>query len=156
MGAEANKRRMLGAAAVVLYLGVLLIAAGPARAQEIPKTLTDTDRSAIRSVIEAQIHAFQRDDGPAAFALASPSIQSQFRTADNFLRMVRDSYQAVYRPRKYQFLELGMVDGYLMQKVALIGPDGLAAIALYPMVKMPNGEWRTDGCYLKPLASQGA
>jgi Domain of unknown function (DUF4864) len=125
-------------------------------AEDLPAGITEADRSAIQSVITDQIHAFQRDDSAAAFALASPSIQSEFKSPADFMRMVRDSYQAVYRPHKFQFLELGMVDGYLMQKLTIIGPDGLAVFALYPMVKLKSGEWRTDGCYLVPIASQDA
>jgi hypothetical protein len=129
---------------------------GAAWAQNVPQALTAADPPAIRKVIESQIQAFQRDDGKAAFALASPSIQAQFGSAGNFMRMVKDGYRPVYRPRHYQFLDLGMKDGYLMQKVALIGPDGLAVFALYPMVRLRDGTWRTDGCYLVPVESKGA
>jgi chlorite dismutase len=148
-------RLVLGALlCAALVLGLATIArAYPA---DVPADLTPADSQAIRGVIEAQIDAFRRDDADAAFALASPSIQSQFETAANFMAMVKSSYQAVYHPRNYRFLELGIVEGYLMQKVIIIGPDGVAVVAMYPMIKLPDGKWRTDGCYLVPMESKGA
>ena len=42
--------------------------------------ITDRDRSLIRSVIERQLQASQRDDAVEAFTFASPGIQQQFQT----------------------------------------------------------------------------
>ncbi len=142
-----------------LCIGVL-VAGGTGstalRAEGQPSSVPPGEQDEIRQVIRAQIEAFQRDDAPAAFALASPSIQERFGTPDNFLRMVQTSYQAVYRPRHYRFLELTQADEVWVQKVIVIGPDGLAVMALYPMVRMPDGTWRTDGCALVPLAARDA
>ena len=137
-------------------LGVALVVAGSAFAQGATPDASKADAQAIREVIRTQIEAFQQDDGPAAFALASPSIQAQFGSAENFMRRVRDGYAPVYRPRTYRFLELSVVEGALVQKVALIGPDGLAVLAVYPMVKVKDGTWRTNGCYLIPMESKSA
>ena len=57
-------------ALVALVLGL----AGAAQAQ----SLSSADRAAIRQVIEAQVDAFRRDDGSAAFSYASPVIQGMF------------------------------------------------------------------------------
>jgi hypothetical protein len=46
--------------------------------------ITDTDRTSIRSIVEQQLLAFQRDDAAVAFAFASPGIQQQFRTPESF------------------------------------------------------------------------
>jgi hypothetical protein len=126
------------------------------RAEVPPDDLSPAEQEAIRQVIRSQIEAFQRDDAAAAFALASPGIQRNFGTAENFLWMVRTSYQAVYRPRRYRFLKLALVDEVWVQKVIVIGPDGLAVMALYPMVKLHDGAWRTDGCALLPLEAKDA
>lgn len=135
-------------------LGAPLFIVGSAFAQGVPFGVSPADAEAIRTVIRSQIEAFQRDDSAAAFALASPSIQARFGSAENFMRMVRDGYQAVYRPRTYRFAELSIVDGTVIQEVALIGPDGLAVLAVYPMVELENGIWRTDGCTLIPMESK--
>lgn len=139
----------------ITLVGAALGGAGAAFAQaEGPDA--PADAQAIRDVIRSQIEAFRRDDGEAAFALASPAIRARFGTAENFMRMVRDGYPPVYRPRAYRFLELSLRDGHPLQKLALIGPDGFAVLAIYPMVKLEDGSWRTDGCYLMPLESKDA
>src|SRR5258708_30818239 len=83
-------------------LALLAIFVAPARADD-SAALDIGDRAAIRAVVEQQLAAFQRNDGRAAFGLASPTIQQQFRSSDNFMRMVRTGYQPVYRPREGQF-----------------------------------------------------
>uniref|UniRef100_UPI00403F8DA0 DUF4864 domain-containing protein n=1 Tax=Microcoleus sp. OTE_8_concoct_300 TaxID=2964710 RepID=UPI00403F8DA0 len=50
--------------------------------------ISESDRATIRSVVEKQLQAFQKDDAAGAFAFASPGIQQQFRTAENFMHMV--------------------------------------------------------------------
>src|SRR6516225_5395557 len=79
---------------------LLALFALPLRAEETP---SPADAAAIRNVIESQFAAFQRDDGEAAFAFASPRIRERFATAENFMRMVREGYAAVYRPRDTAF-----------------------------------------------------
>jgi hypothetical protein len=144
-------RRIASLAMLATALGAAILA--PAQAAPVA-TPTPADEAALRQVIEAQIRAFQRDDGAAAFALASKGIQAQFGTAENFLGMVRVGYPAVYRPRHYRFLETIVVDGQVVQKVLVVGPDGVPVLALYPMVREEDGQWRTAGCYLVPMGQQ--
>jgi ketosteroid isomerase-like protein len=132
---------------VLSLLGLLVVLIQPVRADE-GATLGATDRAAIRAVVEEQLAAFQRDDERAAFHLASPTIQQQFKSSGNFMRMVRSGYKAVYRPRDVQFGEIEMVDGNLIQRVELIGPDGAPALAHYVMQRQPDGSWRINGCFL--------
>ncbi len=108
---------------------------------------SDSDRAAIRRTIESQLEAFQRDDEAAAFAIASPMIQALFGTPAAFMAMVRTGYPPVHRPRSVDFTDLVEEDGRLVQKVELIGPDGRPALALYTMLRTPEG-WRIDGCML--------
>ena len=129
--------------AVALLCGSISAAAAAG-----PADLDPADRIAIRAVIESQIAAFRRDDGDAAFALASPNIQRHFRTAETFMAMVRRGYQPVYRPRQVEFQKIVDVDGVPTQEVYVIAPDGQPVIALYPMQKQPDGSWRINGCYL--------
>src|SRR5713101_1670657 len=128
-------------------LGFLLVIAQPAHADDAAQ-LGVADRAAIRTVIEQQLAAFQRDDGSAAFSLASPTIQQQFHSAENFMRMVRTGYPPVYRPRSVAFGDIVTVDGDIVQRVELIGPDGAPALALYIMQRQPDGSWRINGCVL--------
>ncbi|MFP6745039.1 MAG: DUF4864 domain-containing protein [Alphaproteobacteria bacterium] len=112
------------------------------------ESLSDDDRQAIRAVIADQLAAFQRDDGAAAFAQATPNIQAIFQSPEVFMRMVREAYQPVYRPSQVEFREVVDFRGAPAQRVFLVGPDGIAVIALYPMERQSDGTWRINGCYL--------
>jgi hypothetical protein len=136
---------VLGTVARSLLCLALLI--GPALAQK-PSNLSTPEQRSIRTVIEAQINAFRADDGERAFGFASPSIRGIFRTAENFMAMVRGGYQPVYRPRELRFGDLVTIDGAEVQKVYVTGPDGRRALALYTMERQADGTWRVNGCVL--------
>ena len=131
---------------LLALLGLLLGLAFGAHAQS---EVSESDRAAIRQVIEAQVEAFRRDDGDAAFGLASPTIQGMFGTPQIFMDMVRQGYQPVYRPRAFDFREIVELAGQPAQKVHVIGPDGRPVTAIYPMRQLPDGTWRIDGCFLQ-------
>jgi hypothetical protein len=131
---------------VLALIGLLAGLVRPSLAQE---ALSAADRGAIRQTIEAQVDAFRRDDGDAAFDYASPAIQAMFGTSATFMAMVRQGYQPVYRPRSFDFREIVTLNGAPTQKVDVIGPDGRAVTAFYPMMRLPDGRWRIDGCYLR-------
>lgn len=111
------------------------------------------DPAAFRSVIESQLDAFQRDDGTAAFAHASPTIKGMFRTPDNFMRMVMNGYPQVYRPRTVDFGAVIDYRGQPTQLVYLTGPDGDAVIAYYQMQQQSDGTWQINGVYLEPASN---
>ena len=137
---------------LLTFLAFLL--AAPASAQT--PSLSDEDRQAIREVIGAQVEAFRRDDGQAAFGYATPAIQQMFGTAETFMDMVRQGYQPVYRPRLFEFEDVVELNGQPAQLVRVVGPDGRHVKALYPMRRMPDGRWRIDGCYLEAPAAHQA
>jgi hypothetical protein len=133
------------ALALALLLG-LAAGSAPAPAQE---QLGAGEGAAIREVIESQLDAFRRDDGPGAFAYASPDIRAMFHDPDTFMGMVRGGYAAVYRPREVEFRGLGLEDGRWTQRVLFVGPDGVPVIARYMMERQPDGSWLIDGCVLE-------
>ena len=49
------------------------------------------------------------------------------------------------------FLEIVALGDRQVQKVLVVGPDGKAVIAMYPMQRQRDGSWRTDGCMLVDL-----
>ena len=136
--------------ALIIALGLMLTR--PAWAQA---AISADDQAAIRGVITRQIEAFEREDGDAAFAFASPRIREQFGNADRFLDMVRRAYPAVHRPRSVDFSELLLGDGTIVQQVELVGPGGEAELALYSMQRDASGNWRIDGCTLVRSARIG-
>ena len=144
-------------ALAVLLIGLLLAAPWyAARADEAPSALPPNDRAAIHDVIQHQLDAFRADDAGTAFGFASPGIQGMFGDAANFMAMVRHGYPPVYRPRSATFGGLVEVDGRTVQKLHLIGPDGVPALALYFMEREADGTWKIDGCQLLQNDEVGA
>jgi hypothetical protein len=132
----------------ILRALVLLLAFGGVALADQPANVSASDRDAIQSVIAAQIEAFRHDDADAAFADAAPNIQSRFGSAERFLGAVQQLYKPVYRPRSFSFGALVTDEDELIQKVEIVGPDGVHQTARYSMVKLPDGTWHTGGCEL--------
>jgi hypothetical protein len=132
-----------------------LLAGLPSPAQDAAQ-LDAADREAIRRVISRQLDAFQRDDESEAFSYASPSIQAQFKTPAEFMRMVRSGYEAVYRPRSTRFLEVFVTDGQVVQPLEVVAPDSSVVVAYYLMERQADGTWRISGCVLGRAQGQTA
>jgi len=128
-------------------------AAPPAPAAEAPSAEV---RAAVRRVVERQLLAFQRDDGEEAFSYAAPDIQARFGTPENFMRMVRGGYRAVYRPLQVSFQAAVLREGRLVQPLLVTGEDGRGQLALYLMERQPDGSWRIGGVTLLPTGGTGA
>ncbi len=138
---------------MVIFLRTLFLALALAPlAAPAQDAVSPEDAKAVRAVIEAQLDAFQRDDAARAFALATPGIRKTFRTAENFLEMVRASYAVVYRPKDVIFETARIIEGQLVQPVRLTDAEGRGWIAIYPMQRQPDGNWRTNGCQLSRLS----
>jgi Domain of unknown function (DUF4864) len=135
-------------------LALLLFSAVAAKPGDRP--MGTADAAAIRAVISHQLGAFLKDDERAAFSDASPTIQRVFHDPDAFMQMVRSAYQPVYRSSDVEFRELADVNGRLIQRVYMVGPDGIAVLADYEMQRQPDGSWRINGCYIARAPDQGA
>jgi Domain of unknown function (DUF4864) len=116
--------------------------------------LNDRDRQSIRSIVEAQLRALQRNDADEAFTHASPGIQAMFRTPQNFMRMVQQSYQPVCRPRAVMFEPIMLLQENWTQPVLILSPEGNPLRALYLMEQQPTRCWKINGCYLVPIEIQ--
>ncbi len=102
---------------------------GPAAAQS----------DAIRSVIGAQLQAFQADNFAEAFRFAAPNIKGLFGTAENFGVMVREAYPMVWRPSEVQYLNLEERGGQQVQRVLVSDAAGVLYTLEYYMVETPEG-----------------
>jgi len=69
--------------------------------------------------------------------------------------MVRSAYQPVYRASGVEFRELTTSEGRLVQRVYMVGPDGIAVLADYEMQRQPDGTWRINGCSIAKAPDQG-
>lgn len=113
-------------------------------------------RGEIRSVIDGQITAFQADDGPAAYAYASPEIRRIFPSVDGFMSMVRSGYQPVYRPKSVAYGRLKEEAGAFFQEVFVVGADGESYTALYALTRQPDGAWKISGCTIVKTPGRSA
>jgi Domain of unknown function (DUF4864) len=139
--------------ALFLALGLLVAGPGSLAAQD---ALSPEDRSAIRAVITSQLDAFRRDDAASAFSFAAPSIQKQFGTAGEFMKMVRAGYAPVYRQRSVRFLDAFVVAGQPVQPVELVTVDDAVVVAFYMMEHQADGSWKISGCALEESANVSA
>ena len=110
--------------------------------------LTPADRETIQGIIRAQLKAFKREDGEAAFSYASPTIRKIFQSTDNFMAMVKNSYTSVYRSKEVNFGDILDVGGEPVQRVFIVGEDGKSMVAAYVMQKQPDGVWKVNGVYM--------
>ena len=129
----------------VLLLASLL---GVAHAADAPDRLTAADRIGIEQTIRQQIDAFGRDDADGAFRFASPDIRRLFGSSDDFMRMVRDRYEPVYRAGSVAFIALDSVGGQWVQVVQVTDGEGKVWRALFTMKRQPDKSWKVGGCQL--------
>jgi hypothetical protein len=116
---------------------------------QAPANVGEADRAAIVDVITRQLDAFNGDRAEEAFGYASPTIRRMFGSAENFVSMVAGGYPAVYRSKSATFIGLETdPGGRLVEKVLIVGPDGVPVQANYFMEKQQDGSWRIDGCVL--------
>jgi hypothetical protein len=113
--------------------------------------ISDYDKGVIRQAIEKQLAAFQKEDAETAFNLASPAIQKQFGTPANFMAMVRNGYQSIYRPRSIVFRGFTTIDDYPAQVLVVMDEAGNLAQAIYVMQQQQDFSWRIHGCFIVPL-----
>lgn len=132
-----------------LFVFFSVFLSAPLYAQNVELVgLTDNDQAEIRSVVKQQLFAIDQNDAEMAFAFASPGVQEAFETSDRFLFMVRRGYNALYKPRHVEFLDMTVVNGEMVQPVRLVAQDGGVEVALYEMQRQEDNQWRINGCDL--------
>jgi len=132
---------------LVVGLLIALAAALPGRAGE--------PGDSIRAVIVSQLEAFRANDLGAAFAHASPMIQSKFRNPEIFGQMVQTGYPMVWRPAGYEMRGLAQGPRGPVQTVLFEDRQGRLFDADYEMREI-DGDWRIDGVYLRALPGVGS
>ena len=149
-------RKYIRAACMCAVACLLLLAAGATAWAQSDYEPTKADWIAIREVIQAQIDAFREDKGELAFSYAAPGIRNQFKTAENFMRMVKTGYPAVYRPASVAFVDSAVEDGVPIQAVQFSDSAGAVWIGLYTMQRQPDKSWKVNGCELVPGKAMSA
>lgn len=129
----------------LLILGLSLVA--PARSA--------SDQDQIKTVIESQLNAFAIDNGAEALSYAAPLVKQIFQTPEQFMAMVKQGYQPVYRNSNRIFGDVfkdGL--GRPAMRVVLTGADGKRYEALYAMEKQNDGLWKIAGCVILAIPAQ--
>lgn len=138
---------------MMCLLAALMLWSAPLRAE----ALSDADRQAFQSVITGQIEAFRAENGAKAYSYAAPMIRQIFPDPESFMNMVRQGYQPVYRPQSFTFGEAGLsASGRPVQRVRVVGPDGITYEAIYTMERQPDGTWQINGCAIVRAPDLGA
>jgi hypothetical protein len=107
------------------------------------------DIHAIRAAVQGQLDAFAADDGDKAFGLSSADTRLRFGSPDNFLRVVRKYYPAIYRHRRVLFSPPELVDGNAIQLVNVVDAINHVWVAVYRLERDAAGAWKIDGCRLQ-------
>jgi hypothetical protein len=135
----------LAAAAAALWLAVTPALGG------------DAEIRAAQSSIEAQIRAFLAGEDEAAYSYAAPNIKRIFPTLEQFMAMVKNGYQPVWKPRNFAFGDaMEMSPTAIMQKVLITGPDGKSYEAVYTLEMQDDGTFRITGVSLRGAQTLGA
>ena len=122
-----------------------------------PARAETADQSAFRAVISAQLEAFKKDDGQAAYAFAAPTVKSFFPDAETFMGMVRHGYEPIYKNTKYVFGELTTDPfGRPAQHVIITASNGKRYEAVYAMQQQPDGSWKIAGVQMVEIPSVDA
>lgn len=131
---------------LIAVLATFAFTLSPARA--------DDAESAVRAVVEAQVAALAAGDAEAAFSYATLAIQKRFGSAKNFLAMVRLSYSALIQAEVFEVEAVAAKGEHGAVRAHVVGKDGKAFKAIYPLLRQPDGAWRIDGCYLQTTDGQ--
>ena len=107
---------------------------------------TATDEKTVRTVVEAQLAAFAKDDAVKAFSYAAPNVREAVGTADAFLTMVRKDYPVVYRPASVAFLKAEGKEDEVVQRVQMQDASGNSYLAVYSLQRQKGNMWRITGC----------
>jgi hypothetical protein len=132
----------------------LLFVLAPASAHAAETALPATPA---QQIIADQLAAMARDDGAAAYAFAATEVQAKFPSPDIFMRMVRQGYAPVYKPRSYTFAGgEALSGGVIRELVDLVAADGTAWTAEYFLRPDPDGTLKIIACRLSKKAEVGA
>lgn len=107
------------------------------------------DSSDIKAVVAAQLEAFKRNDGVAAYSYAAPNIRQMFPSAQIFMTMVEGGYAPVFRSSNAVFGEMKAEGSGFRQEVFLTDPNGQSHIASYTLERQPDGSLKITGCSIR-------
>lgn len=144
-------RRLVVMAALLCGLGGFVLAQDGSE-QEVVGSLTVEDTIAIRQAVKAQLEAFAKDDAATAFELATPEKRMLIGSPDDFMQLIRESYEPIYRNKVLIFSETKVVEGMALQTVRVTDSYSRVWVAVFWMQQDEELNWKIDGCHLVETA----
>ncbi|HZW19795.1 DUF4864 domain-containing protein [Noviherbaspirillum sp.] len=115
--------------------------------------ITTADVIAINEVVQSQLEALSNDDAVSAFELATPEKRMLIGSADNFLRLIKEEYNPIYRYQRVIFSRPEVVNGDAIQIVRVTDGNSRVWLAVFWMQQGEDSAWRIDGCQLLETTS---
>lgn len=115
--------------------------------------ITTADAIAIHEVVQSQLEAFSNDDAAGAFELATPEKRMLIGSPDNFLRLIKEEYNPIYRYQRVIFSTPQVVDGDAIQIVRVTDGNSRVWLAIFWMQQEEDSSWKIDGCHLLETTS---
>jgi len=138
-------RRLL---ALITTLLIVFGAAAPVCRAGSVAGISIHDAIAIHATVQSQLDALANDDAVGAFQLTTAAKRMQIGTPDNFLRMIKQDYDPIYRHLVVIFFEPQVIDGDAVQVVRVTGSDSHVWVAIFWMQQEEGSGWKIDGCQL--------
>ena len=115
--------------------------------------ITTADAIAINKVVQSQLDAFSNDDAVRAFELATPEKRMLIGSPDNFLRLIKEEYNPIYRYQRVIFSSPEVINGDAIQIVRVTDGYSRVWLAVFWMQQGEDSMWRIDGCQLLETTS---
>jgi hypothetical protein len=115
--------------------------------------ITTADAIAIHEVVQSQLEALSNDDAVSAFELATPEKRMLIGSPDNFLRLIKEEYNPIYRYQRVIFSKPEVINGDAIQVVRVTDGYSRVWLAVFWMQQGEDSIWRIDGCQLLQTTS---
>jgi len=115
--------------------------------------ITTADAIAINEVVQSQLDALSNDDAARAFELATPEKRMLIGSPDNFLRLIKDEFNPIYRYQRVIFSRPEVINGDAIQVVRVTDGYSRVWLAVFWMRQGDDSSWKIDGCQLLETTS---
>ena len=112
--------------------------------------ISESDKAAIRQLIEKQLQAFQQQDEATAFSLTSPTIQKNFARQE-FMKAIAEKYSALTRPRSIMFRGFTLVNNFPALVSTVMDRQGTLSQGIFIVQHQQDYSWRIHGYELIPM-----
>ena len=112
--------------------------------------ISESDKAAIRQLIEKQLQAFQQQDEATAFSLTSPTIQKNFARQE-FMKAIAEKYSALTRPRSIMFRGFTLVKNFPALVSTVMDREGTLSQGIFIVQHQQDCSWRIHGYELIPM-----